>query len=103
MCSGRNTWGTDSMRETVGLTDLSAWSSLDADSVLAGVVFSATVATAQSVPAAIFTDPPADAAHPAAMTVLTFRVTGADQWRRVQPIRSRAASDAGDLPRACRE
>ena len=37
---------------------------------LAGVVFSATVATAQSVPAAIFTDPPADAAHPAAMTVL---------------------------------
>jgi uncharacterized protein len=37
---------------------------------LAGIVFSASTAMAQSVPAAIFTDPQADAAHPAAMTVL---------------------------------
>ncbi|MGD0892633.1 MAG: alpha/beta fold hydrolase [Terracidiphilus sp.] len=37
---------------------------------LAGIVFSAATAVAQSVPAAIFTDPPADAAHPAGMTVL---------------------------------
>jgi pimeloyl-ACP methyl ester carboxylesterase len=37
---------------------------------LAGVVFSAATAMAQSVPAAIFTDPPADAAHPASMSVL---------------------------------
>jgi pimeloyl-ACP methyl ester carboxylesterase len=34
------------------------------------IALSATVAFAQSVPAAIFTDPPADAAHPAQMTVL---------------------------------
>ena len=38
--------------------------------ILAGIVFLASTAIAQSVPAAIFTDPPADAAHPAAMTVL---------------------------------
>lgn len=38
--------------------------------ILAGIVFSAATAMAQSVPAAIFTDAPADAAHPAAMTVL---------------------------------
>ncbi|MGD0735397.1 MAG: alpha/beta hydrolase [Terracidiphilus sp.] len=38
--------------------------------LLAGIVFSAATAMAQSVPAAIFTDAPADAAHPAAMTVL---------------------------------
>ena len=37
---------------------------------LAGIVFLASTAIAQSVPAAIFTDPPVDAAHPAAMTVL---------------------------------
>jgi len=38
--------------------------------ILAIAVFSAASAIAQSVPAAIFTDPPADAAHPAAMAVL---------------------------------
>jgi len=37
---------------------------------LAIAAFSAVSAIAQSVPAAIFTDPPADAAHPAAMVVL---------------------------------
>lgn len=34
------------------------------------VALSASAAAAQSVPSAIFTDPPADAAHPARMTVL---------------------------------
>lgn len=38
--------------------------------ILAIAAFSAATAIAQSVPPAIFTDPPADAAHPAAMTVL---------------------------------
>src|SRR5271167_1602879 len=34
------------------------------------IALSATAALAQSVPSAIFTDPPADAAHPAQITVL---------------------------------
>src|SRR5277367_3049219 len=34
------------------------------------VAFSAAAVSAQTVPPAIFTDPPADSAHPAAMTVL---------------------------------
>ncbi len=38
--------------------------------LLAGAVLFASSAMAQSVPAAIFTDPPADAVHPAAMQVL---------------------------------
>lgn len=38
--------------------------------LLAGAAFFAVSATAQSVPAAIYTDPPADTAHPAAMKVL---------------------------------
>jgi len=38
--------------------------------LFAAAVLSSTAAFAQSVPAAIFTDPPADSAHPAAMTVL---------------------------------
>jgi uncharacterized protein len=38
--------------------------------VLAGVVLSSALAVAQSVPGAIFTDPPADKAHPAGMAVL---------------------------------
>jgi pimeloyl-ACP methyl ester carboxylesterase len=38
--------------------------------LLAGAALYAATAIGQSVPAAIFTDPPADAAHPAAMTVL---------------------------------
>jgi len=38
--------------------------------LLAGILVSSAGATAQSVPAAIYTDPPADATHPAAMTVL---------------------------------
>jgi len=38
--------------------------------ILAIAVFSAASAIGQSVPAAIFTDPPANAAHPAAMVVL---------------------------------
>ena len=37
---------------------------------LASGAFTATGVSAQSVPPAIFTDPPADSAHPAAMTVL---------------------------------
>jgi pimeloyl-ACP methyl ester carboxylesterase len=37
---------------------------------LAGIVLSTATAMAQSVPAAIFTDPPVDPAHPAGMTVL---------------------------------
>lgn len=39
-------------------------------SFLAAIVLLSVSAVAQSVPAAIFTDPPADAAHPAAMEVL---------------------------------
>src|SRR5271157_1303665 len=38
--------------------------------------FSAAAASAQSVPPAIFTDPPADAAHPANMTVLHIPTHG---------------------------
>jgi len=38
--------------------------------ILAIAAFSATSTIAQSVPAAVYTDPPADAAHPAAMSVL---------------------------------
>lgn len=38
--------------------------------LLAGIVLSTATAMAQTVPAAIFTDPPVEAAHPAAMTVL---------------------------------
>jgi pimeloyl-ACP methyl ester carboxylesterase len=38
--------------------------------ILAIAAFSATSAIAQSVPAAVYTDPPSDAAHPAAMVVL---------------------------------
>jgi len=38
--------------------------------LLVAAVFSAVSLLGQSVPSAIFTDPPADAAHPAAMTVL---------------------------------
>jgi pimeloyl-ACP methyl ester carboxylesterase len=38
--------------------------------VLAVIVFSAAAAVAQTVPAAIYTDPPTDAAHPASMAVL---------------------------------
>jgi acetyl esterase/lipase len=38
--------------------------------LFAAFLLSAATAVAQSVPAAIFTDPPADAAHPAKMTVL---------------------------------
>jgi uncharacterized protein len=37
---------------------------------------SATIASAQSVPPAMFTDPPADAAHPAKMTVLHIPTHG---------------------------
>jgi pimeloyl-ACP methyl ester carboxylesterase len=46
--------------------------------VVALAVFSSALsaAVAQSVPAAIFTDPPADAAHPAAMTVLHIPTHG---------------------------
>src|SRR5271168_3377248 len=48
------------------------WGSWRMRSFLAAVLvgFFTAVASAQSVPPAIFTDPPADAAHPAAMTVL---------------------------------
>ena len=38
--------------------------------ILAALCFVSTAALVQSVPKAIFTDPPADAAHPAKMTVL---------------------------------
>jgi pimeloyl-ACP methyl ester carboxylesterase len=38
--------------------------------ILAGLCAASSAAPAQQVPAAIFTDPPVDAAHPAAMTVL---------------------------------
>jgi uncharacterized protein len=38
--------------------------------ILAALCSAPTSALAQSVPTAIFTDPPADAAHPAKMTVL---------------------------------
>ncbi len=41
-------------------------------------VLSAASTPAQSVPAAIFTDPPVDAAHPAKMTVLLRGRT--DRW-----------------------
>jgi uncharacterized protein len=43
---------------------------------LTSCLFAFTGAFAQSVPAAIFTDPPADAAHPAAMTVLHIPTHG---------------------------
>lgn len=39
-------------------------------SAAVALVFAVSAAAAQQVPAAIFTDPPADAAHPAGMTVL---------------------------------
>jgi pimeloyl-ACP methyl ester carboxylesterase len=44
--------------------------------VLAALCISATVVVAQSVPAAIYTDPPVDAAHPAKMTVLHIPTHG---------------------------
>ena len=40
------------------------------------LIFTALVGTAQSVPPAIFTDPPADKAHPAAMTVIHIPTHG---------------------------
>jgi hypothetical protein len=45
--------------------------------VLMGVCLASTGVLAQSVPPAIFTDPPADSAHPAAMTVLHIPSHGA--------------------------
>ncbi len=45
---------------------------------LAVIAFSAASAMAQTVPAAIFTDPPADAAHPAGMAVLHIPSHGAE-------------------------
>jgi pimeloyl-ACP methyl ester carboxylesterase len=45
--------------------------------VLAALVFSAAAGVAQTVPAAIYTDPPADAAHPAGMAVLHIPSHGA--------------------------
>jgi hypothetical protein len=45
--------------------------------VLMGVCLASTGVLAQSVPPAIFTDPPADSAHPAAMTVLHIPTHGA--------------------------
>jgi pimeloyl-ACP methyl ester carboxylesterase len=45
--------------------------------VLALIVFSAAAAVAQTVPAAVYTDPPADAAHPAGMAVLHIPSHGA--------------------------
>jgi len=45
--------------------------------VLAVIVFSAAAGVAQTVPAAIYTDPPADAAHPAGMAVLHIPSHGA--------------------------
>jgi uncharacterized protein len=45
-------------------------------SCVTGVLAAPTMALAQSVPAAIFTDPPADAAHPARMTVLHIPTHG---------------------------
>jgi pimeloyl-ACP methyl ester carboxylesterase len=47
-----------------------------ATSCLSGVLAAPTMALAQSVPPAIFTDPPADAAHPARMTVLHIPTHG---------------------------
>ena len=45
-------------------------------SIILAALCIASAARAQSVPAAIFTDPPADAAHPAKMTVLHIRSHG---------------------------
>ena len=45
--------------------------------VLALIVFSAAAGVAQTVPAAIYTDPPADVAHPAGMAVLHVPSHGA--------------------------
>jgi pimeloyl-ACP methyl ester carboxylesterase len=45
--------------------------------VFAVLVFSAAAGVAQTVPAAIYTDPPADAAHPAGMAVLHVPSHGA--------------------------
>jgi uncharacterized protein len=45
-------------------------------SLLSGVCLAAAQAVAQSVPTPIYTDPPADAAHPAAMTVLHIPTHG---------------------------
>jgi uncharacterized protein len=44
--------------------------------VLGGLCLASAQVIAQSVPAAIFSDPPADAAHPAAMTVLHIPTHG---------------------------
>jgi uncharacterized protein len=44
--------------------------------VLGGLCLASAQVVAQSVPAAIFSDPPADAAHPAAMTVLHIPTHG---------------------------
>src|ERR1019366_7163186 len=45
--------------------------------LLLAVLSAVSVAAAQSVPAAIYTDPPVDAAHPAAMVVLHIPSHGA--------------------------
>jgi uncharacterized protein len=45
-------------------------------SILSSLCLVAALAVAQSVPAPIYTDPPADAAHPAAMTVLHIPTHG---------------------------
>ena len=48
--------------------------------LLAFALVFAVSGNAQPVPAAIFTDPPADAAHPAAMAVLHIPSHGFPPW-----------------------
>ena len=80
-----------------------------ATSCVSGVLAAPTMALAQSVPPAIFTDPPADAAHPARMTVLhipthgllinglVFVFGGWDRQTGVNALRTRARG-ASTLP-----
>ena len=72
--------------------------------IMAALCTCTAAVLAQSVPAAIFTDPPADAAHPAKMTVLHIPSHGLLINGMVyQPAGAGLSSHAGHLPRLARE